>query len=145
MDAWDCCPAGAQFDFLKMTKLHGSDIATNPPYGKLAEKIIRHALALTKPAAGKVVMLLPHAWDTAKGRVDLFENPTIQVQADSAAADSLGEPGTHRVTVEQSQLVRLGLELRWDSDHGMADIKRAPTEADSLAGVIPSNSAAQSL
>ena len=78
MDAWDCCPAGAQFDFLKMTKLHGSDIATNPPYGKLAEKIIRHALALTKPAAGKVVMLLPHAWDTAKGKVDLFENPPFK-------------------------------------------------------------------
>jgi hypothetical protein len=26
------------------------DTATNPPYGRLAEKIIRHALALTQPS-----------------------------------------------------------------------------------------------
>ena len=61
-----------------MTKLPGADIATNPPYGKLAEKIIRHALKLTEATGGKVAMLLPHAWDCAKGRVDLFENPPFK-------------------------------------------------------------------
>jgi hypothetical protein len=49
--AWDCCPACAQFDFLEMTKNpYAGDTATNPPYDRLAEKIIRHALALTQPS-----------------------------------------------------------------------------------------------
>ena len=77
--AWDCCPAAAQFDFLKMTKIFGTeDIASNPPYGKQAEKIIRHALKLTEPHGGKVAMLLPVQYDCAKGRVDLFENPPFK-------------------------------------------------------------------
>jgi hypothetical protein len=66
---------GAQFDFLQMTKLPAADIASNPPYGKLAEPIIRHALELTKPARGRVAMLLPMAFDCAKGRVDLWNPP----------------------------------------------------------------------
>ena len=33
---------------------------------------------LTKPAAGKVAMLLPALYDCAKGRVDLFENPPFK-------------------------------------------------------------------
>jgi hypothetical protein len=50
-------------------------IATNPPYGKLAEKFYRRALEVTKPVNGAVAMLLPHAFDTAKGRVDLWGHP----------------------------------------------------------------------
>jgi hypothetical protein len=74
-DAWDCCPINADFDFLK----YGAstvliDIATNPPYGRQAERIIRQALFLTSDATGKVAMLLPHAYDTAIRRVDLFKN-----------------------------------------------------------------------
>jgi hypothetical protein len=48
------------------------DIATNPPFNR-AEEFIRHGLRLTAPYAGKVAMLLPHAYDTAKGRLDLFQ------------------------------------------------------------------------
>ncbi len=75
--AYDCCPANATFDFLK-DDLIRCYIATNPPYGKEAEKIVRHALHVTKLAGsvtgggGSVAMLLPHAWDTAKTRKDLF-------------------------------------------------------------------------
>ena len=76
--AWDCCPAASQFDFLEMTRLPAADIASNPPYGRAAERIIRHALALTKQTAGKVAMLLPMQYDAAKGRVDLFRNPPFK-------------------------------------------------------------------
>jgi hypothetical protein len=72
-DAWDCCPANATFDFLAMETSPTPWIATNPSYGRAAEPIVRHALKLTQPRAGHVAMLLPHAWDTAKGRTDLFQ------------------------------------------------------------------------
>jgi len=39
-----------------------------------------YALKLTEPHGGKVAMLLPHAWDTAKGRVDLFRNPPFKAK-----------------------------------------------------------------
>jgi hypothetical protein len=71
----------AIFDLLR----HGVDfltekqpweaIITNPPYSNgLAEKFVRKALDLTEPYAGKVAMLLPLAWDSAKGRRDLFKD-----------------------------------------------------------------------
>jgi hypothetical protein len=47
-------------------------IITNPPYGDLAEAFIRKALRLTKKNGGLVAMLLRNEYDTAKGRVDLF-------------------------------------------------------------------------
>lgn len=73
-DAFDCCPELACFDFLECVPVKGFPaLATNPPY-KIAESIIRHALDQTAPAMGKVAMLLPHAYDTAKGRVDLFNH-----------------------------------------------------------------------
>jgi hypothetical protein len=77
-DAWDCCPVNADFDFLSLPTPRGYLIATNPPYGKLAEKIIRHALGQMRHCNGKVAMLLPHAYDCAKGRVDLFSNLPFQ-------------------------------------------------------------------
>ena len=57
-------------------------IITNPPYSNgLAEKFVRHALALTEPVKGKVAMLLPLAWDSAKGRRDLFkEHPAFKAK-----------------------------------------------------------------
>lgn len=74
-EAWDCCPVNADFDFLEMSVTF-KDLASNPPYGQSAERVIRHAIDLTsrmrKP--GRVAMLLPHAYDCAKGRVDLFKN-----------------------------------------------------------------------
>ncbi len=75
VDAWDPCPVNYTVrNFLDVTELPDgiADIASNTPYGKLAEKIIRHAIELVGPHGGKVAALLPHAWDTAKGRVDLF-------------------------------------------------------------------------
>ena len=70
--AVDCAPVYPAADFLQTRDRHKS-IATNPPF-KLAEKFVRHALELTKPD-GKVAMLLPHTWDTAKSRIDLFDEP----------------------------------------------------------------------
>lgn len=73
----------AQGDFLEMTAAEFAgrgfvNIVTNPPYGRggrLAHKMIRHALALTKGAGqyGKVAMLLPADWDSGNTRRDVFE------------------------------------------------------------------------
>jgi hypothetical protein len=47
-------------------------IVTNPPYSKLGEKFIRHALKLMKKRRGFVAMLLPVDFDSAKTRRDVF-------------------------------------------------------------------------
>jgi hypothetical protein len=69
-----CQPSGCPYSpettclgarFLEMTTAPAL-LATNPPYGRLAEKIVRHALKLTQPKAGKVAMLLPMQWDAAQ-------------------------------------------------------------------------------
>jgi len=61
-------------DFLSMPENYHCKraIATNPPYGDGAEAFIRKALRLTKKHGTLVAMLLRHEYDTAKGRVDLF-------------------------------------------------------------------------
>ena len=68
---------GPRYDFLSFTVPYGGakSIVTNPPYSSgLAEKFVRHAFSLTRLRAGKVAMLLPHGFDTAKGRRDLFSD-----------------------------------------------------------------------
>lgn len=50
-----------------------SCIITNPPYGKLAEKFIRHALNIL-PADGVCAFLMRNEYDCAKTRVDLFQH-----------------------------------------------------------------------
>jgi len=57
-------------------------IVTNPPYSNgLAEVFVRHALDLTEPVKGKVAMLLPLAWDSAKSRRDIFkEHPAFKAK-----------------------------------------------------------------
>lgn len=79
--AFECCPAHADFDFREKTHISERDVASNPPYGRqkgqaksISEQITRHALELTRAARGRVAMLLPMAWDAAKGRRDLFEH-----------------------------------------------------------------------
>lgn len=68
-DAVDVCPINHTEDLLQSTEpLH--DVATNPPFG-IAEAIVRHCL-FWSDWNGKIAMLLPHAWDTAKRRRDLF-------------------------------------------------------------------------
>jgi len=74
---WDCAPRNADFDFLKMESAPSPHIVTNPPFA-LAEQFIRHALDLTREQKGKVAMLLPHAFDTARRRVDLFDRPPFK-------------------------------------------------------------------
>lgn len=70
-DPWDVAPRErGDFDFLQVTAT-GRDIVTNPPFS-LSNEFARHALSLTEPNLGKVAMLLPLAWDSAKGRRDLF-------------------------------------------------------------------------
>jgi len=73
-DAYECCPANAQFDFCDDTIIR-KYVATNPPYGRQAERIARHALHVTELAEGSVALLLPHAWDTAKLRTGIFGYP----------------------------------------------------------------------
>lgn len=48
-------------------------IITNPPY-KLADDFIRRALACAKETSGKVAMLLPIAFDSAKSRTVFFRD-----------------------------------------------------------------------
>lgn len=50
-------------------------IVTNPPYGDMVEKFIRHALMLMKPVRGQVAMFLRNEYDASKGRMDLFSLP----------------------------------------------------------------------
>jgi len=53
----------------------GTFIFTNPPFGKLAEQFVRHALKLTENVKnGRVGMILRNEWDSGKGRMDLFQN-----------------------------------------------------------------------
>lgn len=70
-------------DFLSMNELWCDDvrsIITNPPFSK-SDQFVRHALKLTEPVKGKVAMLLPLAWDSAKGRRDLFaEHPAFKAK-----------------------------------------------------------------
>lgn len=52
-----------------------ANIVTNPPFGnggRLGVKFIEMALAVTKADGGKVAMLLPLAFDAAKGRRHIF-------------------------------------------------------------------------
>jgi hypothetical protein len=75
-DAFECAPVDSDFDFLTMTALPAgyTSVASNPPF-RLAAEFIRHALELTKPHAGKVAMLAPYAFDSAKRRINLFDRP----------------------------------------------------------------------
>jgi hypothetical protein len=57
-------------DFLQRKTMYSvGSIVTNPPY-KLADEFIEHALSFN----ALVAMLLPVAWDTAKGRVRFFRD-----------------------------------------------------------------------
>jgi hypothetical protein len=75
--AWDCAPEGRyDFDFFKddLTKMVGMDIATNPPFSK-ADEFVQQALAITQAPRGKVAMLLPYTFDSAKTRRHLWGYP----------------------------------------------------------------------
>jgi hypothetical protein len=85
---WECAPgAGYMADalmemgnevllqgvnFLDEIETLAASIVTNPPY-RIADAFIRHALELTHPF-GKVAMLLPLAFDTAKSRREIFRD-----------------------------------------------------------------------
>lgn len=62
-------------DFLATEGTLGGVIVTNPPYSEKAEEFIRHALRITRPVSGAVVMLLRQEYDCASSRTDLFEDP----------------------------------------------------------------------
>jgi len=49
-------------------------IVTNPPYSH-AKEFLLHAIELTRPAEGIVCMYLRNEYDTAKGRMGLFNKP----------------------------------------------------------------------
>ena len=69
--AWDCAPINAAFNFLNQQDDFEA-IATNPPF-RLAEEFCHHALTWTHALNGRVAMLLPMAFDTAKTRRYLFD------------------------------------------------------------------------
>lgn len=50
-------------------------IVTNPPYGDMVEKFIRHSLDLMRPVRGQVAMFLRNEYDCSKGRMELFDRP----------------------------------------------------------------------
>jgi hypothetical protein len=58
------------FKFKKPPSMNVDAIITNPPYGKLAEDFVRHALSFTEVPF--IAMLLRVDWDSAGSRVDLF-------------------------------------------------------------------------
>ncbi len=68
--AVDCAPFDRDYDFLTDSNVT-QNIATNPPYGRLAEKFVNHALSFRINCA----FLLPHTWDCAKTRIWLFNCP----------------------------------------------------------------------
>ena len=74
--AWDPAPVDGDFDFLEddLSIYVGLNIASNPPF-KLADKFIRHSLLMTETHNGKVAMLLPHTFDTARTRTPLGSTP----------------------------------------------------------------------
>jgi len=62
-------------DFLQTTKMpkNCNSVITNPPFGKDAEKFIRHSLKLLSGnPEGFIAMLLPVDFDSAKTRRDIF-------------------------------------------------------------------------
>ena len=75
----DVAPVNSDLDFLSMAVNFGRDIVTNPPF-RLAEQFIRHALEVERHVQGKVAMLLPLAFDSAKTRRDLFEQPPFKAK-----------------------------------------------------------------
>lgn len=70
-------------DFLAETTARGRHVITNPPFGRgLADRFIRHALTLTRPAGGKVAMLLDLASLAHPVRTTLFTaNPPAAIYA----------------------------------------------------------------
>lgn len=74
--SWDFLDPNVQASYFN-PKTGPFSIVTNPPYGKqgkLAEQFVRIAVEITQINRGRVAMLLPLAWDAAKGRHDLFED-----------------------------------------------------------------------
>lgn len=64
-------PIEVGIDFLKLRELPGATaVVMNPPYN-LADKFVRHALALM-PVGGEVHALLRHSWMNGKRRADLL-------------------------------------------------------------------------
>ena len=128
----DPCPANADYDMLEKTMLlTAPHIRCNPPF-RIAERIIRHSLALTKPHRGKCAFLLPHAFDTAKCRRDLFEQAAVCEEAGDDSAYTVDEPGAEEGWAQlEPQLVRLRPRLRGCyADYGMAVTQLcAPAEA----------------
>lgn len=76
--ATDLVDRGRGYELLDFLKTKSEDvekegpciIMTNPPYGKLAEKFVEHALSMNHVVA--VVMLLRNEFDCARKRGDLF-------------------------------------------------------------------------
>lgn len=75
--SWDFLDPKVQASYFTPSRGHFS-IITNPPYGKqgrLAEQFVRAAISLTQfqDFGGRVAMLLPVDWCSARDRHDLFE------------------------------------------------------------------------
>ncbi len=64
-------------DFLLTTEAPPGvrSIVSNPPYGDMVEKFIRHALELMRDRRGQVAFFLRNEYDCSKGRMDLFSLP----------------------------------------------------------------------
>lgn len=68
-------------DFLARTEMGGGNaIVTNPPYGDLGPRFVRHAIDLMRPVRGLVAMLLRTNFDCEPGRFDLFAGPPFRAR-----------------------------------------------------------------
>lgn len=77
-----CCPEGPDYpmsmsDIATYKGFRPDAIISNPPYGKDAERAVRHALRLMEPERGFVAFLMRHEWDAAASRADLFDHPAF--------------------------------------------------------------------
>jgi hypothetical protein len=98
------------------------DIATNPPFNR-AEEFIRHGLRLTEPYGGKVCLLLPFAYDTAKGRADLFRAAPFKCKLSNPLDQSAAK---EERPIEQPLLALLGLGLRRTAGNALVVTKISP-------------------
>lgn len=117
--------AGRGLDFL--LKIYASverlTIITNPPFGsagKLAVAFVEHALALTEPVRGRVIMLLPSDWDCAKTRTRFFEpfeghitkvTLTRRIRWTNLKQSVAGPSGNHAWYIWDH--ARKGRDMRW--------------------------------
>jgi hypothetical protein len=77
---WSCPTPEVGISMADIANLKGfmpDAIITNPPYGRDAEKMLKHALALMEPVKGLCIFLCRNEWDSSARRAPLFDHPAF--------------------------------------------------------------------